>query len=88
MGQKNSSHYSVTDSRKTELQVAEPSNQSSILLTPQETWKTLKISRSMCYHLIRTGEIKSIRVGRAIRIPKAALLEWLESKMDEDESDC
>ncbi|MCR3922828.1 MAG: helix-turn-helix domain-containing protein, partial [Firmicutes bacterium] len=54
----------------------------SILLTPKETWKTLKISRSTCYHLIRTGEIKSVRFGRAIRIPRVALIEWLESKIE------
>ncbi len=66
--------------------ITETTKENSILLTPKETWETLKISRSLCYHMIRTGEIKSVRFGRAIRIPKAALLEWLESKMNEEVS--
>lgn len=71
---------------ETVIPTVETTKEGSILLTPKETWETLKISRSLCYHMIRNGEIKSVRFGRAIRIPKAALLEWLESKMNKEVS--
>ena len=44
------------------------------LLTPEEVQLFLRVSRNTCYELLRTNAIKSLRFGRLIRIPKAALL--------------
>lgn len=41
--------------------------------------KALGISRSAAYRLVHTKQIRSIRVGSAIRIPRAALIAFLES---------
>ena len=35
------------------------------------------IGRNTAYELIRSGQIRSIRIGRQIRIPRDALLEFL-----------
>ena len=37
------------------------------------------IGRNTAYELVNSGQIKSIRVGRQIRIPKAELLRFLEA---------
>ena len=41
----------------------------------------LGIGRNTAYELIRCGKIKSLRIGRQLRIPKQALIEYL-SKFD------
>ncbi|MGH9370103.1 MAG: helix-turn-helix domain-containing protein [Vicinamibacterales bacterium] len=42
-------------------------------LTPAEAQTHLGLSRGTTYDLLRRGEIPSVRFGRSIRIPKAAL---------------
>ena len=37
----------------------------------------LGIGRNTAYQLIRSGQIRSVRIGRQIRIPREALLEFL-----------
>lgn len=37
----------------------------------------LGIGRNTAYELIRSGQIRSVRIGRQIRIPRDALLEFL-----------
>ena len=37
----------------------------------------LGIGRNTAYELIRSGQIRSIRIGRQIRIPRDALLEFM-----------
>lgn len=38
------------------------------LLRPEEAAQVLRISRSLIYQLLRTGEIPVVRIGRACRI--------------------
>jgi len=38
----------------------------------------LGIGRNTAYELVRSGQIRSIRIGRKIRIPKAEVLSFLE----------
>ena len=47
-----------------------------VMLRPREVSAALGLSRSKTYSLIQAGEIRSIRVGRAIRVPVAALDEF------------
>lgn len=35
------------------------------------------ISRKLAYRLLTNGEIKSVRIGRAYRIPKTCIIEYL-----------
>ena len=43
-----------------------------------EDWMPiLGIGRNTAYELIRSGQIRSVRIGRQIRIPREALLEFL-----------
>jgi excisionase family DNA binding protein len=56
------------------------------VLTVAETAAFLRIGRSACYELVRTGAIPSVRLGRLIRIPRDALMAWLEDSVEEVEN--
>ena len=43
-------------------------NPSWVLLRPSDVAERLKISRSMAYKLVCTGEIPCVRIGRSVRI--------------------
>ena len=43
------------------------------------TMPILGIGRNTAYELVRSGRLRSIRVGRQVRIPKNALIEFLEN---------
>ena len=47
------------------------------LMTIPEVMDRLKIGRTLTYRLIRSGEIKSIKVGRARRVTVAAVDEFI-----------
>ena len=48
-----------------------------VTLRVEELMPILGIGRNTAYELIRSGQIRSIRIGRQIRIPRDALLEFL-----------
>ena len=47
------------------------------LLTRIEVQKTLRISNSKAFHLIRSGQLPAIRVGKTYRIWRKDLEEYL-----------
>jgi excisionase family DNA binding protein len=49
-------------------------------LTAIEIAQMLKISKALAYRLISRGEISSVRFGRTVRIPKAALEKFIAEK--------
>ncbi|MCL6559630.1 MAG: helix-turn-helix domain-containing protein [Firmicutes bacterium] len=49
-------------------------------LTVKELQAALGISRPTAYELINTKDFPAVRIGRAVRIPKAALEKWLAEK--------
>lgn len=49
-----------------------------LVLTAEETARALGISRPLVYALLRSGRIRSLRVGRIFRVPRCALEEYLE----------
>ncbi len=48
-----------------------------LTLKVEDLMPILGIGRNTAYDLVRSGQIKSIRVGRNIRIPKAEILSFL-----------
>lgn len=57
------------------------------IMSIKELRSALGIGRTKAYELISSGEIKSIRVGNAIRIPKKTLLDYVNRKLyNEDEA--
>lgn len=49
-----------------------------LLLRAVEVARLLGLSRSNVYALMSTGTLPVVRIGRAIRVPRPALLEWIE----------
>lgn len=48
-----------------------------LTLRVEDLMPALGIGRNTAYELVRSGQIKSIRIGRKIRIPKAEVLAFL-----------
>ena len=49
-------------------------------LRVEDLMPILGIGRNTAYELIRSGQIRSVRIGRQIRIPREALLEFLDGR--------
>lgn len=54
------------------------------VLTTKDTREILGVSTKTHLHLIHTGQLHSIKVGRSYRIPKLYLLQFLEIISDEN----
>jgi excisionase family DNA binding protein len=52
----------------------------AMLLTPREVEAELRLGRTRTYQLLRSGEIPSLRIGRAIRVSRAALERWISDR--------
>ena len=52
-----------------------------LLLTIPEVAIRLGLGRSLVYQLVMRGEIDSIKVGRARRVPTVALDQFIHSRM-------
>lgn len=50
-----------------------------MVLTVEEVRRELGISRWMIYELIRRGELPVVHIGRLVRVPRAALEDWIAS---------
>jgi excisionase family DNA binding protein len=48
------------------------------LLTIPDVMAHLNLSRSTVYHLLRTGRLHSVTIGRARRIPTTSLTTYLD----------
>ncbi len=49
-----------------------------LTLRVQDLMPILGIGRNTAYELVRCGQIRSIRIGRKIRIPKSEVLAFLD----------
>ena len=48
-----------------------------LVLTVPEAAEALRIGRNTPYNLVRCIKLRSVRIGKQLRVPKAALLEYL-----------
>ncbi len=48
-----------------------------VVLSVQQLAEVLQIGRNSAYDLVKSGQIRSIRIGRTIRIPQSALFDYL-----------
>jgi excisionase family DNA binding protein len=58
-------------------------NPPAVLLTVPEAMAALRLSRATLYELIRTREIRTVKVGRCRRVPAVALVEYIDRLLDE-----
>ena len=57
--------------------VDEPTSDEVLLMRAEEVARTLGLSRSKIYQMMSGGALPTVRVGRAVRVPKAALRDWV-----------
>ncbi|QNP71753.1 excisionase family DNA-binding protein [Streptomyces roseirectus] len=57
--------------------LAEAVDPTLVLLTVEEAARRLRIGRTLCFRLIRTGELESITVGHLRRVPADAPAEYV-----------
>jgi excisionase family DNA binding protein len=51
-----------------------------LLLRPDEVAAILGLGRSTIYELLRAGELPTVHIGRAARIPARDLQRWIERR--------
>lgn len=51
----------------------------TLLLKPEEAAEQLRVGRPKVYELIRTGKLRSVKIGGSRRIPYDALAEYVAS---------
>ena len=51
-----------------------------LTLRVEDLMPILGIGRNTAYELVRSGKIRSIRIGKQLRIPKDALVEYLSDE--------
>lgn len=61
----------------------------SSLMRIREVAASLGIGRSMAYELAASGRLPVVRIGRAVRVPRAALDEWIkrQTRQSDDSSE-
>lgn len=57
------------------------------LLTMEEVCIVLQLSRNTVYELARTGGVPTIRLGRQLRTPRAALEQMMDRSTECDSAD-
>lgn len=53
-------------------------NGDKLLLRVEEAAERLSIGRSKCYELLASGELRPIKIGRAVRISARELEAWVQ----------
>ncbi len=53
-----------------------------LVLRVEDLMPILDIGRNTAYALVRSGQIRSVKVGTHLRIPRDAVIEFLQGKND------
>lgn len=51
------------------------------LLRPEQVGQILGVGRTKLYSMVRQGELPVVRIGRLVRIPRAALDAWIAERI-------
>lgn len=57
-----------------------------LLLKADEVARRLSLGRATVYLMMASGELPTLRKGRAVRVPASALEAWIEQRTNADES--
>jgi excisionase family DNA binding protein len=59
------------------MQTTETNGRGRVLLRPEEAAEALSIGRSTVFHLMRSGELRSVKIGKSRRVPVDAVTEYV-----------
>ena len=51
-----------------------------VIYTIPEVAQYLKLSKSKVYHLVQTGQMPHIRIGKNVRVRESDLKEWIDEQ--------
>ena len=51
-----------------------------LVMSVPQLAKLLGIGRNAAYDIVNSGNIRSVKIGRTIRIPKSAVIEFIEHR--------
>lgn len=60
--------------------------EASLLLRVPEVAATLGIARSLAYEMARDGRLPTVHIGKAVRVPRRKLEEWIEERAQAEEA--
>lgn len=63
------------------MNISDVTTQKPVLLKVKDVASLLGISANTAYALVRSGKIRSIRIGRTYRIPQNAIAEFIEKSL-------
>jgi excisionase family DNA binding protein len=58
-----------------------------LLLTPEQAAEQIGVCRTTLFHLLKTGEVRSVQIGRSRRITPAALVDYVERLVKASQDD-
>jgi excisionase family DNA binding protein len=53
------------------------------LLRAEEVGHRLSLGRATVYALMASGELPTVRIGRAVRVPANRLADWIENRTNQ-----
>lgn len=62
-------------------------NRTPLLLRGIEVADALGISRALAYRWMKNGTLPIVRVSRAVRVPREALLDWIKRNTQSDRAE-
>ncbi len=62
-------------------QMTPSSEQQALLMTIRSSCKALCVGRSTLGNLIANGELRTVRIGRAVRVPVSEIERFVDSKL-------
>ena len=54
------------------------------ILTVSQVQQILGLSRPKAYELVHTKGFPTVRIGRAIRVPREAFMRWMDKQKDQE----
>jgi excisionase family DNA binding protein len=63
------------------LNLPKPDEPEPLLLTVAEAGRLLSVGRTTVYELIAQGELRTVHIGRACRVPVAAVSDYVERQL-------
>lgn len=59
-----------------------PRDDAPLLLRAEEAARLLGLGRSKVFEMMASGELPAVKIGRAVRLPRAALERWVAAQSD------
>lgn len=77
-------HMAITSIKPENEDAMKMNPPGTLLMRGGEVAESLGISRALAYRWMQNGTLPTVRVSRAVRVPREALLDWIKRKTQAD----